>query len=363
MNRSKLIILYYVTLICLLIYSYALLDPNITIINHPLWTIFRNGMVQLGYYHRTASASIFIVLISLLFVLHTRILEKKTVDPIRLSFITAGILLFSYPFLSRDLFNYMFDARILTMHHANPYVHAALDFPSDQWLRFMHWTHRSYPYGPTFLPLTLIPSVLSLGKFVLNLLLFKAMFACVYVWSVYMLSRTKKTYGLFFATHPIVLIEGLVNNHNDLIAVMLAIMGVYYASSIMLSTFSFLASVGIKFITLPTLLFVSGKRHKKHIYAAGIGMIALLAYLSWTGDFQQWYVLNFLVFIPFIYPLVRKFHIAFYGVLLSYTPLILIGEWNTTQNMHIKYGVIFFALLVNFGQIATGRMRRSTSND
>ncbi len=362
MNRSKLIILYYVTLLSLTLYSYALLDPNITIINHQLWTEFRNGMVQLGYYHRHTSASIFLLLMSLLFVIHLRILKKKPFNPMRLSFITAGILILSYPFLSRDLFNYMFDARILTVHHANPYLHAALDFPDDQWLRFMHWTHRSYPYGPTFLPLTLIPSFLSMGKFVLNLLFFKAMFAGVYIWTVYMLSKIKKEYGLFFATHPVVLIEGLVNNHNDLIAVMFAIMGIYYGSSKVLSFFSFLGSAGIKFITTPSLLLFAHKDKVRRAYFAAFSMIVLLIYLSWSGDFQQWYVVNFFIFIPILYPFLRSMHIFFYGVLFSYIPFILFGEWNTAQNMLIKYSTVILALCINIGLLYFRKYYKKVSN-
>jgi len=62
--------------------------------------------------------------------------------------------LISYPAYSHDLFNYMFDAKIATFYQQNPYLYKALDFPTDPWLRFMHWTHRYYPYGPSFLLLS-----------------------------------------------------------------------------------------------------------------------------------------------------------------------------------------------------------------
>jgi len=82
----------------------------------------------------------------------------KRYNPLLISILIGVGLLFSYPFLSHDLFNYLFDAKIVTFYHQNPYILKALDFPSDPWLRFMHWTHRTYPYGPSFLFLTLVPS-------------------------------------------------------------------------------------------------------------------------------------------------------------------------------------------------------------
>ncbi|MFS8160257.1 MAG: hypothetical protein ACMG6E_08635, partial [Candidatus Roizmanbacteria bacterium] len=94
-----------------------------------------------------------------------------------------------YPLLSKDFFNYLFDAKILTFYHQNPYLHKALDYPLDPWLRFMNWTHRVYPYGPAFLPITLIPSFLSFGKLIINFALFKALFALAYIHSTYLLTK------------------------------------------------------------------------------------------------------------------------------------------------------------------------------
>jgi hypothetical protein len=303
--------------------------------------------VQLGYYHRTISTTIYISIISALTILHITLVKKNRENPIHVALITTGILLLAYPFLSRDLFNYMFDARMVTFYHVDPYFHKALDFPNDQWLRFMHWTHRSYPYGPTFLPLTLIPSFFAFGKLLLNFIFFKAMFMSVYIWITYMLTKIKREYGLFFATHPLVIIEGLVNNHNDLIAVMFGIMGIYYTSSKAISILSYLASGGIKFLTAPALfLLFKFKRVKTEYIVAGL-IAGLILYLSYTGEFQQWYILNFFVLIPFLYPLIKKMYIFFYGILLSYFPFLLYGEWNTEGNLSIKHAVIIGALLIN----------------
>jgi len=89
----------------------------------------------------------------------------------------------------------------------------------------MHWTHRTYPYGPTFLLLSFIPSFLGLGKFLPTFLLFKAFFGFFYVLGVFSLAKIKKEWAVTFATHPLVIIEGLVCSHNDLVAVSLVLAG------------------------------------------------------------------------------------------------------------------------------------------
>ena len=204
-------ILYSLLLICVAIYSFALVDPNLTLINSHIWEVFRGGMVQLGYHHREASWNIYFVLVLLLTLFHIYIVKHyKKFDAIKVALLTAVILLMSYPFLSHDFFNYMFDARILTHYGDNPYTHKALNYSDDQWVRFMHWTHRTYPYGPTFLLFTLLPSFLSFGTLILNYIFFKASFIALYVASVWALQKKASQWALFFATQPRVIIERCV---------------------------------------------------------------------------------------------------------------------------------------------------------
>ena len=59
-------------------------------------------------------------------------------------FVSALLLVFSYNAFSYDIFNYIFDAKIFTHYHQNPYLQKALDYPGDPMLSFMRWTHRVY---------------------------------------------------------------------------------------------------------------------------------------------------------------------------------------------------------------------------
>ena len=122
-----MLIIYYLLLLALSIYSYSLIDLNLTMINHPLWNWFRSQIINIGYFKRELSWWIYFTIICLLFVFYFLIIKQsKKISPVRLAIIIGGILLFSYPFLSHDFFNYMFDAKILTFYGKNPYLFKAL---------------------------------------------------------------------------------------------------------------------------------------------------------------------------------------------------------------------------------------------
>lgn len=340
-------------LACLTIYSYVLVDPNITFVNHQLWTEFREMMVQVGYHDRPLSWYLYIGIMTALTGFHLWALRfSSKLNPWRLALIAGSILAFSYPFLSHDFFNYLFDAKILTVYGDNPYLMRAMDYPEDPWLRFMHWTHRTYPYGPLFLVITLIPSFLGMGTFVLSFLLMKLTFVGFYLAAVWALNRINSRYALLFATQPFVLVEGLVSAHNDLIGVSLALIGVLFLlqdKKLQAGTFLVL-SVLIKYMTLPFVILTKTNRfHQQWIALAGI--VALIGYITITRDFQQWYLLHLFVLIPFLPRLIERLQILFLGALLSYYPFIRLGGWGDERHVQLKLWIVGIALVINCGYL------------
>ena len=332
------------------IYSYFLIDPNITFFQNRYWVIFRDWVVYWGYYRRDVSWGIYLTLTIILFVLHTIAVKKYKNFPILKYVFLIGILLvFSYPFLSHDFFNYMFDARILTHYGKNPYLFKALDFPLDQWTRFMQWTHRTYPYGPTFLPLTLIPSYLGLGKFAPTFFLFKAMWVGLFGLSVFYLNKINKKSAVFFATHPLVIIEGLINGHNDFIAVALGIVGIYLLGKKMnvWSRIFLLFSAGIKYITAPIIVLSPSLRPSRYMKLLFGLQIALIAYASFKMEIQPWYFLSLFVFLPFFPECMERLSLFFAGLLFSYYPYIRLGGWDTTDKVNLKHQIIIPFFILN----------------
>src|SRR4030043_660193 len=159
----------------LLIFSYAYVDLNLTFSQNPVIINIINFLQQLGYYNRPIATLFYVLFIIFSFSFFIFNLWSFYKSRIGLKYLTIStlintmILIFAYPFLSSDLFNYLFDAKIILNYHVSPYTHRPLDFPDDEWLRFMRWVHRYSPYGPFWLGLSLIPASLGFGKFILNL--------------------------------------------------------------------------------------------------------------------------------------------------------------------------------------------------
>lgn len=333
-------------LVILAVYSYSLMDLNLTLFNHPLWNNFRELIIQIGYFKRDLSIAIYLFLIAVLFLLQFLAIRAK-LDAVKIAVLIGGICLLSYPFLSHDFFNYIFDAKILTVYGKSPYLFKALDFPNDPYLRFMHWTHRTYPYGPTFLGITLIPSFLAFGKFILNFVFFKAMFAGFYLLMVFLMNRLNKQWALILAVNPLIIVEGLVSSHNDLISLSLGIVGIYYLfkKRNFLGRIFFLMSAGIKYLTLP--FFILSKQKKLFNYLSLLGIIAGLVYLTVRSEIQPWYFLAVFAFLPFFDDLILKLNIFFVGLLFSYYPYIYLGGWDRPEKVILKHNIIIAFAIFN----------------
>lgn len=348
-----MIFIYSVLLLLFSLYSYALMDPNITLLNSPVWAFFRDKMVYFGYYQRPLSTLVYFLLIAGLFAFHILFLKsKKNMNPVKLSILIGLLLLFSYPFLSHDFFNYLFDEKILTYYHQNPYLFKALDFPHDQWTRFMHWTHRTYPYGPTFLLVMLPASFLSFGKFLLAFILGKMTFIGLYILSVFYLAKADKKQALFFATNPLIIVEGVMNSHNDIAALSFVLAGMYYLTkkTNIWATVFFILSAGIKYITLPVFVFFTRYKNKNILVAAGTVLLVLI--VSYKMEIQPWYFLNIFILLPLFSRFFSNLTIFFAGLLISYYPYILYGDWGNPKNVMLKHMVILIAVCLNLFWLA-----------
>lgn len=348
-NKKKFLktvfILYAVFLTILSIYSYSLVDLNLTLINHPFWTIFRNKIIILGYYKRELSSIIYTFSLIILFAFHFYFLKTKP-KITTLSAIIFVTTIFSYPFLSHDFFNYLFDSKILVFYKKNPYLYSALDFPEDPWLRFMHWTHRKYPYGPFFIFLTSIPFFFAFSKFFLTYFLTKAFFSLLFILSVILISKKNNYAGLFILTNPLIIIEGFINSHNDIIALSLALIGIYfmYQNKNLKAYLFFIFSALIKYITLP--LFLLFKKNNTLIKLSFLGIVATIFFVSFKREIQPWYFLNLFIFVPFFPKLFKKLNLLFFFLLMSYYPYIRFSQWNLVSSIELKHKIIFIGFII-----------------
>ena len=356
-SGKNILIAYSVIAVLLFLYSFTQVDLGLTLTQASWWQVLQTSFQYVGYFNRPLSAALYTALVLFMFILyglllwlaHQKKLEKKHVWISLL--VTGGVLLFSYSAFSYDIFNYIFDAKIVTYYNLNPYLYKALDFPNDPMLSFMHWTHRVYPYGPIWLAATVPLSFLGFTFFLPTYFLFKALGVASYLGSVYYISKiSKKIFPqseisnmAFFAFNPLVIIESLVSAHNDIFMLFLAL----WSFSMLLEKkkmFAFvliLFSIGIKFATLflfPVLLIISfwqkkGKNISWDLVVLFISLCMSIAVVlaSIRTNFQPWYLLLVLPFACLLskkyYVVIPVFCISFFA-LLSYAPFLYMGNWD-----------------------------------
>lgn len=348
------------------IFSYAYVDLNLTISQNKIFLYFVDIMQKLGYYYRPQATFIYVTLITIAFGFFIYNLYLAAKDRISAKYVMTSasinvlILVFAYPFLSSDLFNYLFDAKIITHYHLSPYTHKPLDFPGDEWIRFMRWTHRYSPYGPLWLGISIIPSFLGFGKFILSLFTFKITIAAFHLINTYLIFKTL-TYlkskqillgTAFYALNPLFLIEGVVNAHNDVVfaAFLLATIYFWAISKKGFSYFCLMLGALVKYISilnLPSLLianFFKDKYSFSRLVTLNIVTMAVFTYIfssfrinvpfvssgSTQVQFQPWYLFWTL---PFISLIPKRLFLSIgvaisFSALLRYLPYLYNGDWS-----------------------------------
>lgn len=352
-NDMKIIRRSYLLLIlALFFYSYTQVDLNLTLSQISVWQSIQKFFQGIGWFNRPLSTLIYLFIIISLFIYYLIFLRRKLNNSQFWSLVmpTAFILLFSYNAFSYDLFNYLFDARIVTVYHQNPYLHKALDYPLDPWINFMRWTHRTYPYGPVWLGLTVPLSFLGWQIFLPTLFLFKALAVGSYLGTIYFIGKIMEKISpqnkilamSLFAFNPLLIVESLVSAHNDIVMMFLAIWGVWAITrkKYVLGWFLLFLSIGIKFSTiflLPVFFFITfwqirekSLSWKKIFVFSMIFMGLAVIFSSLRTEFQPWYLLWVL---PFVFLSLKRWLIAVsvifsFGLLAQYLPFLYTGEWN-----------------------------------
>lgn len=382
-NLEKLLLIATVSIYTIIsVFSYAYVDLNLTLSTNSLSLAFIGSMQKLGYYQRPLASAVYIFLISLafgLYCINLYLAKKNKISKnyvVKAIIISSLILIFAYPFLSSDIFNYVFDAKIITHYHLNPYTHKALDFPNDDWTRFMRWTHRYSPYGPIWLLISVIPSTLGLGKFVLNLFLFKLMMAAFNLLNVYLIyniaQKVKNLNSLvpivFYALSPLVLIEGIANGHNDVLVATSILLSIYLLQnkSNAKSIITILIGTLIKYVPIlmaPSFIFrkIEKKENFDRFIFTNFIIISLFTFVistlqlnlpffssSTQTQFQPWYlfwIIPLIALLPKPYLIIPAIVISF-GALLRYLPYLLYGDWSHEGTIFFMQSAISLPILV-----------------
>jgi hypothetical protein len=198
--------------------------------------------------------------------------------------------------------------------------------------------------------------LLGFGKFVPTLYLFKLDQIFWYLLSIWIIGKVAKNRPvlcqLAFALNPLVLIEWLVNAHNDapMIALLLTSYYLWEKGKTGWSFISLLFSIGIKYVTvifLPVLLIP--KLFRKYPQSTIYYLLATLAITPilyhYSSQYQPWYVTWIIPFaaISGSVPVLSLATAYSLGALLRYLPFISQGLWIGTGRY---FALLTFAPLV-----------------
>ncbi|AKM81421.1 MAG: hypothetical protein UT13_C0001G0459 [Candidatus Pacebacteria bacterium GW2011_GWF2_38_9] len=354
--KSFLLKSYFFLFVVFAIFSFVLTDPNLTLLNLNFFVSLQTYLWQHVLPLQNFRTIFYGVLITLIFINYLLILKNwhgLKLD-VRQNFwkfliIVSLPLIFSYNALSHDLFNYIFNAKMIIEYGANPHVQTAINFPNDPMLRFMNNIHTPAPYGYGWTTLSLLPYLAGLGKFLSTFIVFK-LFAFLSLILALLISEKffkKANYfklALFFL-NPLLLIEILSSAHNDLWMLAPALLAVYLATNlqkkkifkIILIAVLLTVSISIKFATivlLPLIIYLAlknrlGRLGKFPTYdLMALAMFAPLL-TERSKQFLPWYLLWSLIFLPLIKnKFLRNLLIVFsFSSLLRYLPWMYYLPW------------------------------------
>lgn len=263
----------YVLVLCIyVIWTYSLTDPNLILSSWPPYWSFQQFMWQTFFLNARLMSQAYVMLVVLLFgaygaVIHSVYqMQKRSSANWRWKTSIAIVLLCSLPLLgsynalSHDVFNYVFNAKMVVVYHANPHVQVALDFVRDPWTRFMHNTHTPAPYWYGWTGLTVVPYLIGMGKFTLTWIIFKclgllsllAVLGSWYLWSKWSGKPLRSWLVLAVALNPLVLIEVVSNAHNDLWMLFPAMLSLGLVGYRRLRWVVILASLALLFLSVST---------------------------------------------------------------------------------------------------------------
>ncbi len=355
--------IYFFVLFAYSVFTYTFTDPNLVLTSfQPYWN-FQVWMWQVFYSNRPLTSLVYTGLITALLVAYVLIYKQLKLQKPKISWMRqVGImlllispLLISYNALSHDVFNYIFNARMVVEYQQNPHVTTALQFPDDLWTRFMHNTHTAAPYGQGWTALSLAPYILGMGRFLPTWLLFRIFmlvsyaalfFAVRYFHQLLYRKPLQAEKAALLFLNPLFAIEIISNMHNDLWMMVPAVFGLalmvkynlaeekemdrrHLAMGIIL----ILISIAVKLVTvvlLPLVLILlllgfPAKNIQNNLVPAG----SLINLELMIGSFKKWLVqfvpaaAAFLLLIPLFLEGSKRFHPWYLSWAFVFLPLLM----------------------------------------
>ena len=356
MELTNSMLAYSLTWLLLVVYSFTRLDLNLT-----LYRFIPSFFQQLGFYQRPLATFIYLILALSLTIIYLKpkgsVLKGRTLLVWAVLLAITGV--FAYPMFSYDLFNYLFNAKMVLIFKANPHIQTAIEFP-DAMLRFMHNIHTPAPYAYGWTAISLIPGLAwFLDKFTLSFWAMKTFIALFWFGQLLILKNLvlknfpKEPYRWWlFALSPLVLIETLINGHNDVVMMLPALVSLYFLQkstkiidkNFLHSLFFLTISASVKYATLILLPFYFLKR--KVDLPTLFSWVLLAIMFTRPDQLHSWYLIW-----AFSFAVLSKSRLTLsimtaltIGAVLRYAPYIYFGTWDSS--VYLQRNLIWLGSLI-----------------
>ncbi|MHB1135115.1 MAG: hypothetical protein ACYC4L_22310 [Chloroflexota bacterium] len=173
----------------------------------------------------------------------------------------AGVVaVLVYPIGSTDVFNYIFQGRVLALHGDNPYLVVPRSYAKDAMAPSVPWGDWPSTYGPLWLFVSAAAGRIYREDILLGLLAYEAVAVAFYLGTAVLVYAAVRAYrpawavaaALLFAWNPLVVYETAVNRHNDIAMAFFATAALlaYRRGRLALALPLLMASVLVKFMTV-----------------------------------------------------------------------------------------------------------------
>lgn len=326
-------IVFILTVFALAVVSFGFVDPNMVLSTHPWFKAFDGPLFQLVYHHRAVMAGLFFLFLSILFFCYLHVLKHADTDYFLrkkgawILIVIVVILVFSYPALSYDLFNYMTTAKVTFTHHENPYLVMPIEITNEPYLSFTRAANKVALYGPIWILITAIPHIVGLGRIWQTIIAFKVFNGLMYLLFAFIIYRVTKSWKnvLFFAANPLVLIEILVSGHNDIFMMMFAVLGLLYfvrkeIKHKIIAGFLLLVSFLVKGVTIvlvPILFIKNISRERVLLIAYGLLAVVFFVAAPIREELYPWYAVWLITIASFL-DMKKYANLIWFTIVLSF---------------------------------------------
>lgn len=340
-----LYIIYGIVLVFYTVVSWGFVDPN-SLLPQIAWLgpiiYFQRGYPTVWY------TGTIIVLFSWYFWLLSQVkkglVTSKTIWYILTT--TIVILFWSFPATSNDIFNYIATAKVIFFHKENPYLVMPIEIPNEPMLTFLNAANKVALYGPFWIALTVLPHYAGGGSLLFTICTFKLFIVgwyvllCSLIWKI----SGKKPWNLaFFALNPLVILSTLVDAHNDVVMMALALSGFLalknkrYVVSVALIILSVLIK-GATLFLVPVFLWCIYQRWKtKNVawqrvwYLASVAMYMVFLLSPLREEVYAWYLIWPLTFLALVdkHTILHAASYGFsFGLMLRVVPFFYTRSWS-----------------------------------